>query len=74
MEDLVGYVREFNKSHQSKLHIWSRTRPPGLNALPIMVRFSVPDVLVAFIALGLNTTSVLVVETVTAFGPRETVK
>ena len=83
IDDLPSYIREFNKTHQMKLHIWSRnshrdfsnslSAPSGISN-PTIVRFQIPDVLTAFITLGYTKSDpVLIVQIVTAFGPREKV-
>jgi len=72
LEGLPDFIRDYNGTHQSKLHIWTRARPPPNLPHPIIVRFTVPDVLTIFITL--DHVPALVIETVTAFGPRETVK
>ncbi|KDQ57739.1 hypothetical protein JAAARDRAFT_178157 [Jaapia argillacea MUCL 33604] len=75
-DNLPAFIRKFNRSHSSKLHIWSslRSRRQAKISSPVVVRFLVPEVLTAFI----TTTSTdntedrsLVVEGVTVFGPRE---
>jgi len=68
-DGLPDYIRQFNRSNTSVLHIWSRTRQP---TNPIIVRFTIDNVLTAFITLGSGGEDpTLLVETVTAFGPRE---
>jgi hypothetical protein len=76
LEGLPDYIRDFNKTHQSKLHIWTRgARSSDQLTPPVVVRFTVHDVVTMFISLGHGPDlSTLVIETVTAFGPRETVK
>jgi hypothetical protein len=72
-EGLPEYIRNFNRSHTSKIHIWARTRSSP-ESKPVIVQLSVPDVLVVFLTVGHDSTSnVLIIETVTAFGPREKV-
>lgn len=83
IDDLPGYISEFNKTHQTKLHIWSRNSHQGLsnshfstpsNSNPTIVRFQIPDVLTTFITLGYTKPDpALTVQIVTAFGPREKV-
>lgn len=83
IDGLLSYIGEFNKTHQTKLHIWSRNsnnsssssnHPPAASSNPTVVRFKIPDVLTAFINLGYTKSDpVLIVQTVTAFGPREKV-
>jgi hypothetical protein len=72
LEGLPDFIRDYNGTHKSKLHIWSRARPPANLPHPVIVRFTVTDVLTIFITLDHG--PALVIETVTAFGPRETVK
>lgn len=72
---LPDYIREFNRTNQSKLHIWSYGKPSKKISNPVVIRFSIPDVLTTFITLGYNKRNpILAAETVTALGPREQVK
>jgi len=76
VDDLASYIREFNLNpdhSQCKLHIWSPVRSGNKKiGNPAVVRFSIRDVLTAYVTTSYDPdTRVLVVETVTAFGPRE---
>ncbi|KAJ7078926.1 hypothetical protein B0H15DRAFT_924734 [Mycena belliarum] len=71
-EGLVDYIREFNQTHSSKLHIWTRIRGSTQLGNPAVVRFTIRDVLVCYITMAYSHKDpVLVTESVTAFGPRE---
>ncbi|EAU91368.2 hypothetical protein CC1G_07403 [Coprinopsis cinerea okayama7 len=72
-DGLVPFVREYNKADKPcRLHIWERTREQRQER-PRMLRFTIPDVLTAYISLGspAATNNTVIVQTVTAFGPRE---
>ncbi|KAF7983251.1 hypothetical protein HWV62_22870 [Athelia sp. TMB] len=76
VDDLPDYIRDFNRSNPSKLHIWSpqkhQSREGKQLSAPIILRFTIRDVLTAFVTLGFtDENTVLVTQTVTAFGPRE---
>jgi len=83
---LSDYIRGFNIEHAQKaaLHIWlSSPEAPRDLAVPLLLRFSIPDVLTAFITLDHAQGSVadkaagepvLMVENVTTFGSREKVR
>ncbi|KAK7057297.1 Dynamitin-domain-containing protein [Favolaschia claudopus] len=72
MDELSGYIREFNSSHRCKLHIWTRIRGTTQLSNPAIVRFTIRDVLVCYITMAYSPQDpVLVTESVTAFGPRE---
>lgn len=74
MDGLVDFIKQFNRSSKlSKLHIWSRTRSSPEGG-PLIVRYTVRDVLTFFVNLGRKVDSILVVEGCTAFGPRERVR
>jgi len=82
LKDLPSYVREFNSTHAKKmlLHLYL---PPGHEAgnvaVPVVLRFLIPNVLRAFITLGheegidhvVSETPALMVECLTVFGSRE---
>lgn len=73
-QDLVRYAREFNRTQEiCRLHLWEKTRERREDK-PRMVRFTIPDVLTAYIALGYSSVDrVALVHTVTCFGARERV-
>jgi len=70
-KSLSDYIREFNKAHRAKLHLWGRTHGAVVPGEPIIVRFTIPDILIAY--LTLVSQSSLLTESVTTFGPRERV-
>ncbi|KAF5389434.1 hypothetical protein D9757_004310 [Collybiopsis confluens] len=73
-QDLIEYVREFNKGPVSgKLGIWQATRSASREIKnPGILRFSVKDVLTAYLTVSCcGDDPALLVENVTAFGPRE---
>nr|GAT57689.1 predicted protein [Mycena chlorophos] len=72
-DELADYIREFNKTHSCRAHIWTRTKEPSSQlANPVIVRFTIPDVLVCYLTLGYSINQpALVAECITAFGPRE---
>ncbi|KAJ7072475.1 hypothetical protein C8F01DRAFT_1104095 [Mycena amicta] len=80
-DELAEYIREFNRTHSSKLHIWTRIRnprtddqgkgPPQLGN-PVNLRFTIQNVLVCYMTMGHSSNDpTLVAECITAFGPRE---
>lgn len=81
LKDLPAYVREFNATHtKTLLHIYITSGRESRNvAVPVVLRFLIPDVLRAFITLGheegsngaVSETSALMVESLTVFGSRE---
>jgi hypothetical protein len=70
----VRYARECNKTQDTcRLHIWEKTRERREDK-PRMLRFTIPDVLTAYISLGYSSTdNAALVHMVTCFGPRERV-
>jgi len=83
LNDLPTYIREFNSTHAKKvlLHVYLA---PGHDesrsvAVPVVLRFLIPNVLRAFITLGheegieraVSETPALMVENLTVFGSRE---
>ncbi|KAI0063695.1 hypothetical protein BV25DRAFT_1837624 [Artomyces pyxidatus] len=78
LRDVPGFVRAFNAApgRRARLHVWRAdgARAQGL-AAPVVLRLLLPDVLTAFVTLGLpggaGAEEGLVVENVTAFGARE---
>ncbi|KAJ6499425.1 hypothetical protein C8R45DRAFT_821352 [Mycena sanguinolenta] len=71
-DELADYIREFNRTNSCKLHIWTRIRGGTELGNPAVVRFTIRDVLVCYITMAYTSQDpVLVIETVTAFGPRE---
>lgn len=76
-QELIEYIRQFNKEHLScKLGIWQATRSSGKDLKnPAVLRFSIKDVLTAYLTVSYTTDNpTLSVESVTAFGPRERVR
>ncbi|KAJ6607784.1 hypothetical protein B0H10DRAFT_2166729 [Mycena sp. CBHHK59/15] len=72
VDELPGYIRDFNQSHSSKLHIWNRIRDSTQLGSPAVVRFTIRDVLVCYITMAYTQGEpILVTESATAFGPRE---
>ncbi|KAG6857268.1 hypothetical protein H0H87_007101 [Tephrocybe sp. NHM501043] len=67
-EGLAGYIREFNRTNKSRLHLWRRTR--GDDQSTTVLRYMCPDVLTAYLTL-VGRTGALVTESVATFGPRE---
>ncbi|TFK25478.1 hypothetical protein FA15DRAFT_349176 [Coprinopsis marcescibilis] len=77
LDGLTVYTREFNQAQKEakkpcRLHIWERTKGKGREQRPQTMRFTIPDVLTAYIKLGYTgADSVAIVQMLTAFGPRE---
>ncbi|KAF5386051.1 hypothetical protein D9615_002429 [Tricholomella constricta] len=69
-EGLSSYIQDFNSKHEWKLHLWRRTRGLADQATTIL-RFTIPDVLTAYITLVVATNGVLLTESLTTFSPRE---
>lgn len=77
IHDLEAYIRDFNASSPSRLHLWKSTRSSGSRRLdnPVVLRLTIRDVLVAYITFGYTLDNpTLIVESVTCFGPRERVR
>ncbi|KAJ7209530.1 hypothetical protein GGX14DRAFT_630563 [Mycena pura] len=71
-DELAVYIREFNRTHSCKLHIWTQIRGPTHLSHPAVVRLTIQDVLVCYITMAYTTDDrILITECVTAFGPRE---
>ncbi|KAJ8696540.1 hypothetical protein PTI98_006404 [Pleurotus ostreatus] len=72
-DQLAQFIRDFNRGNDSKLHIWLRSRSAPKDELPVVVRFTLPDVLTAYITLNYTPPhrSTLVTESVSMFAPRE---
>jgi hypothetical protein len=74
VDGLSDYIRDFNQTKPYKLHVWSRTKGSPKFSNPVVVRFTIREVLTAFITLSYSDDNpILIVQTVTAFGPRERV-
>ncbi|OBZ66598.1 hypothetical protein A0H81_13483 [Grifola frondosa] len=74
LDGLGAYLTEYNKSHPMKLRIWSPARHQKL-ACPVVARFTIPDVVTVYLTLDHSSDDpALVVESATAFGPREKVR
>lgn len=73
-ETLPEYVGQWNRNHQNtKIHLWRRTKGQSDDLLTVL-RFAIPDVLIVYVSLALPAPgAALVVESVTAFAPREKV-
>jgi hypothetical protein len=75
VDGLTNYIRGFNQTKPYKLHVWTRTKGSTTLSNPVIVRFTIRDVLTAFITLGYSDDNpTLITQTVTAFGPRERVR
>jgi hypothetical protein len=73
-EGLVNYIRDFNRINKCKLHLWRKTRVAPLVDQPTVLRFGIPDVLIAYLSLVYTPMdSILICESVTFFAPREKV-
>jgi len=72
VDGLSNYIRDFNQAKPYKLHIWLRTKGLPKFSNPVVIRFTIRDVLIVFITLSYSDDNpILIVQTVTAFGPRE---
>jgi hypothetical protein len=81
LKELPTYIREFNTTRAKMLlHIYLASGPESRSvAVPVVLRFLIPDVLRAFITLGheegidepVSERPALIVENLTVFGPRE---
>lgn len=82
MQELQEYIRNFNSTQGDgtcRLHVYVRKGAPRELGYPIVLRFGIRDILVVFVKLVYDEETpddregdgVLVVETITAFGPRE---
>ena len=82
LKDLPTYIREFNSTHAKRvlLHVYLAPGHKSRNiAVPVILRFLIPNVLRAFITLGheegvdgaVLEIPALVVESFTVFGSRE---
>ncbi|OSD01257.1 hypothetical protein PYCCODRAFT_1436473 [Trametes coccinea BRFM310] len=72
LDGLPAYIRQHNKSNHHKLHVVAPRKDRPLQC-PIVLRFTIPDVAVVYLTLNRSTAeqAALVVESATAFGPRE---
>ncbi|KAI0823624.1 hypothetical protein BC628DRAFT_1324570 [Trametes gibbosa] len=72
LDGLPAYIREHHKMNRSKLHVVAPKRGRPLQC-PLMLRFVIPDVVAIYLSLGQSAAEgqALVVESATAFGPRE---
>ncbi|KAK2467789.1 hypothetical protein APHAL10511_000084 [Amanita phalloides] len=69
---LVDYIHDFNEKHQSELHLWVHGPRQTTLDPPIILRFYITDVLVAFLYLSFSQIDQnMTVETISIFGPRE---
>ncbi|EIN11570.1 hypothetical protein PUNSTDRAFT_124862 [Punctularia strigosozonata HHB-11173 SS5] len=75
--EVAGFVREFNAHRTERvLRIWALSRSHRVSATgppnPLILRFEIPDILTTFIRFERHADDQpLVIENVTAFGPRE---
>ncbi|THG98789.1 hypothetical protein EW026_g3464 [Hermanssonia centrifuga] len=77
LDELIEYIKESNKSNSYRLHIWSPSAHSNDGKLPspVIVRFTIRDVVIVYLTLGCVTpNSTIIVEGATAFGPREKVE
>lgn len=73
-DELANYIRNFNRTSKCKLHLWRKTRGTPLSDQPTVLRFGIPDVLIAYLSLVYTPMdNILVCESVTFFAPRERV-
>lgn len=71
-EELVGYIREYNQEHRSKIHIWRRTADEAKSDRPNLLRFMISDVVTVYISIGYqDPNGTILIENMTAFAPRE---
>ncbi|KAH6914123.1 hypothetical protein BKA70DRAFT_655568 [Coprinopsis sp. MPI-PUGE-AT-0042] len=76
LDTLVAFTRQFNKPQKEakkplRLHIWQRAKEQGHERRPRMMRFTIPEVMTAFITLGYHPNNTVLVQTVAVFGFRE---
>ncbi|KAL0956079.1 hypothetical protein HGRIS_002248 [Hohenbuehelia grisea] len=74
VDDLDRFIKEFNQSHKCKLHIWLGTLAETRHRSVFVLRFLIPDVLVAYAtvnAADANSEGALVTESITVFSPME---
>ena len=77
LDDLVEYVKGYNKTNRFVMQIWASTAcsPGELLSDPVVVRFLIPDTLTFYVTLGtMGINSRIIVESATAFGSREKVR
>jgi hypothetical protein len=75
IDDLTDYLREFNKAHEESIRIWHRNRASKSLTSPIVLRYSITDVLISFVTVTYQPDDpVLVVESFSASGSRENVR
>lgn len=71
-DNLVDYIRDFNRKHHSKLQVWVNAPKQNILEPPITLRFSIPNVLCALLSLNYcQSDTRLIVETISIYGPRE---
>ncbi|KAG6820880.1 hypothetical protein H0H93_010224 [Arthromyces matolae] len=68
-EGLSNYILEFNRTHESRLHLWRRTR--GDDQATTVLRYVCPDVVTAYMNLLVGVQGRLMIESVATIGPRE---
>lgn len=78
LEGLTEFIRDYNRSNKPRLHIWFSTaskRNGDVLNTPVIVRFIIRDVVAIYLTLDhLSNDTTLMVESATAFGPREKVR
>ncbi len=73
-EDIFDYVKDHNQGNKTRLHFWRRTADEPKVDRPTLLRFMIPDVVVIYISIGYHGPhGTILVENMTAFGPRERV-
>ncbi|KAL1942717.1 hypothetical protein VTO73DRAFT_4957 [Trametes versicolor] len=72
LDGLPAYIRAHNQTGRSKLHVIAPKKGRPLSC-PVVLRFVIPDVVAIYLTLERSATEeqALVVESATAFGPRE---
>lgn len=75
LDGLPAYIRAHNQTGRSKLHVIAPKKGRPLSC-PVVLRFVIPDVVAIYLTLERSATEeqALVVESATAFGPREQVR
>lgn len=74
VEEVHDYVRDHNQGNKTKLHIWRKAVDEPKTERPTLLRFMIPDVVIVYISIGHHgPNGNILVENMTAFGPRERV-
>lgn len=77
LDGLIDYLKDYNKTSQCRLQIWTATTRSLDHVLPdpLVVRFIIRDVVTFYLTLGTaSPDAVIIVESATAFGSREKVR